>query len=147
MRVFSITFGVAILFSTEALAGVSVPIDQVRMISFDKPVATVFVGNPSLADVTLIDQKHAFVLGRTFGTTNVIALDSKGGEIADDEVVISGANAVVTLNRGAKQATFACASNRCEASRVPGDEKDPYEQWHEQTEKKEELAVKGSAMH
>ena len=59
-------------------ARLSVPMDEVRMVTFVKPVATVYVGNPMIADITVIDSRHVFVLGKAFGATNIIALDSNG---------------------------------------------------------------------
>jgi len=36
-------------------ANVGVPMDQVRMITFRAPFKTVYVGNPVIADITIID--------------------------------------------------------------------------------------------
>ena len=119
-----------------ALAGTSVPasarsisvsIDKARVIEFKTPVTTVYVGNPSMADVNMIDSRHAFVLGKAFGVTNIIALDSKGNQISNDGLTVFGHTAdVVTLNRGPAQFTYTCASWHCEAAPVPGDIKKPY---------------------
>ena len=103
-------------------AGVAVPLDQVRMVSFDRPVSTVYVGNPTVADVTVIDSKRVFVLGKAFGATNIIALDAAGKQVADETLTVYGNSAnTVTLNRGTEQITYACAAGRCEAAPVPGD--------------------------
>lgn len=147
MRLFSAALAAMLLSSTSAAASVSVLIDQVRTITFDKPIAAVYVGNPSLADVTMIDPKHAFVLGKSFGTTNVIALDGKGAQVVDEEITVVGVDSTVTLNRGANQFTYACASSRCEAFRVPGDAKEPYDTWLDQTVKREELGTKAATTH
>ncbi|MEI9990709.1 MAG: pilus assembly protein N-terminal domain-containing protein [Rhizomicrobium sp.] len=105
-----------------AAGGVSVPMDEVRTVTFGRPVTTVYVGNPSIADVNVIDSRHAFVLGKSFGTTNVIALDSQGREISNTSVTVSGTRgSTVTLNRGAAQTTLACSSARCETAPLPGD--------------------------
>ena len=102
--------------------GIAVPMDQVRMVSFAKPVATVYVGNPSIADVTVIDSRRIFVLGKAFGTTNVVALDGAGHEVANDPLTVFGRSAnIVTLNRGASQVTYSCADARCESAPLPGD--------------------------
>ena len=49
-------------------AGISVAMDQVHTVTFNTPVATVYVGNPSIADVNMIDARHAFVIGKGFGS-------------------------------------------------------------------------------
>ena len=107
----------------QALAGgVAVPLDEVRTVAFAKPVATVYVGNPMIADINMIDARHAFVLGKAYGTTNIIALDNAGHEIANTYVSVSGSNdAKVTLMRGATQTTLSCTGARCEVAPLPGD--------------------------
>lgn len=124
VRSFSFLFiAAAAALSAPAMAGdIAVPMDQVRIVTFDKPVSTVYVGNPVVADVTVIDSKRVFVLGKAFGSTNVIALDAAGNQIADKALTVYGSGAnMVTLNRGAEQLTYACAAARCETAPMPGD--------------------------
>ena len=103
-------------------AGVAVPMDEVRTVAFAKPVATVYVGNPAIADINMIDARHAFVLGKSYGTTNMIALDHYGRQVSNTYISVSGSNgASVTLMRGATQMTLACSGNRCELAPLPGD--------------------------
>ena len=113
----------AVLMACPAFAaGVSVSMDEVRTVAFAKPVATVYVGNPAIADINMIDARHAFVLGKSFGTTNIIALDNSGREVANTSISVSGSNGMrVTLMKGATQTTLSCTSSRCEAAPVPGD--------------------------
>jgi hypothetical protein len=114
---------VALVAASSAFAGtVSVPIDQAKVVTFDRPVSTVYVGNPAMADVSVIDPHRVFVLGKAFGTTNLIALDTNGKLLSNDPLKIEGhSQNTVTLNRGPEQFTYACAGARCEASPVPGD--------------------------
>lgn len=123
LMTFLSTVAAAAAVSVPALAGsISVPIDQSRVVTFKKPVSTVFVGNPTMGDVSVIDSRHAFVLGKAFGVTNLLALDAQGNVVANDRLTVYGHTAdVVTLNRGANQFTYACADKRCEAAPVPGD--------------------------
>ena len=101
-------------------AGISVPMDEVRTFTFKKPVKTVFVGNPVIADVTVIDSKRIFVLGKNFGTTNLIALDEMGNQIASSQItVFDRPGSIVTVQRGAAKSTLACSQVRCEASPHP----------------------------
>lgn len=105
-------------------AGLTVPMDEVRLVAFKKPVSTVYLGNPSIADLTVIDSRHVFVLGKTFGTTNLIALGDDKSVIANESVTVFGRSAgAVTLNRGAETFTYTCTSRHCETGPVPGDEK------------------------
>jgi hypothetical protein len=102
--------------------GVAVPMDEVRTVAFAKPVATVYVGNPAIADINMIDARHAFVLGKSYGTTNIIALDNAGRTVSNTYVSVSGSNgATVTLMKGNTQTTLSCTGQRCEAAPRPGD--------------------------
>jgi len=122
--------------------GISVPMDEARVIAFSKPVQTVFVGNPTIADVNMIDAHHAFILGKAFGVTNVIALDNRGNPVASRHVTVLGGSTLVTLNRGNDQYTYACANARCEHARAPGDNKDAYDQNMSQITAREDYAQK-----
>lgn len=102
---------------------ISVPMDEVRVVQFSQPVSTVYVGNPMIADVNSIDERHAFILGKAFGETNIIALDGTGKQIVNDHVSVFGhTGGTVTLNRGVAQVTYSCASAHCEMVPTPGDE-------------------------
>ena len=119
---FAVAASVAGLAGPACARSISVSIDKARVITFDKPVSTVYVGNPTMADVSVIDPRHVFVLGKAFGVTNIIALDAKGNEVSNDPLTVFGHTAnVVTLNRGAAQFTYSCASWHCEAAPIPGD--------------------------
>ncbi len=143
---------VAALFSllavpAQAGGAISVPMDEVRTITFDRPITTVYVGNPSIVDVTMIDSTHAFVLGKAFGATNLLALDAKGTQIVNDPVTVLGrSEAVVTLNRGSTQVTYACASSRCETAPIPGDSKDAYELQMGQVQAHQDMGEKAASV-
>ena len=125
---------------------VPVAMDQMRLVTFSAPVKTVLVANPVIADVTVIDAKRIFVLGKNFGTTNLVALDAAGNPVANDQIVVSGREGqVVTLQRGAAQTTLACSGDRCQVAPVPGDDKEPFESVSGQIEKREALAKSASA--
>ena len=122
---------------------VSVPLDEVRMLAFAKPISTLYIGNPAIADVTMIDKRHAFVQGKSFGATNIVALDASGSEISNQQVVVFGsASAFVTLQRGAAQTTYSCVASRCEPSPQPGDGKDLFDMNMDQITKHQALVSK-----
>jgi hypothetical protein len=126
-------------------ASVSVPLDEVRMVDFAQPIATLYIGNPSVADVTMIDKRHAFVLGKAYGTTNIVALDAAGFEVSNRQVVVFGSgSAVVTLQRGAARTTYSCAAARCEPSPQPGDGKD-FDSGMDQITKHQQLMARMAA--
>jgi len=122
---------------------VAVPLDAVRMLAFDRPIATLYIGNPVIADITMIDKRHAFIQGKAYGATNVVALDASGVEISNQQVIVFGSGGgVVTLQRGAAQSTYSCAAARCEPTPQPGDGKDPFDQNMDQIQKHQALVAK-----
>ena len=126
-------------------ADIVVPEDEARIIKFDKPVATVFVANPVVADVNMIDNTHAFVLGKAYGGTNLIAMDAQGKPVSSQHVTVFGSSHLVTLNRGNLQYTFACASVRCETAPTPGDQKGWHDDNMSEVAAREEMGTKQAA--
>jgi Flp pilus assembly secretin CpaC len=103
-------------------APMSVTYDQSTLWRLDRPVKTVIVGNPAIADAQLVNANTIYVLGRMFGNTNIIAIDADGAEVANRLVSVGGAEvAQVTLYRGPNgQRNMACAP-RCERTLTQGD--------------------------
>jgi hypothetical protein len=126
-------------------AGIVVHLDEAQTISFDRSIATLYVGNPAIADVTMIDSTHAFVIGKAFGTTNLLALDGRGNQISDRPVAVIGRpDAMVTLNLGPSQLTYACGPAHCEVTPTQGDAKDPYDTWYSQETSHQDLGNKNA---
>jgi hypothetical protein len=102
-------------------SGVGVSVDQAQLVSFPEPVKTVYVGNPWIADVSMVDGQHAFLLGKTFGVTNLIALSADGKQISNQQVTVHNNGRAVTVNRGPEQFNYMCTAAHCETSPRPGD--------------------------
>jgi hypothetical protein len=141
--------GTAAFFAASAASladGLSVPMDEVRVIAFNQPVNTVYVGNPVIADVTMIDSEHAFLLGKTFGETNVIALDANGKPVSNQHVVVFGRRVgAVTLNRGSQTFNYTCTPLHCETQPVPGDPKTYFDETHSAIDTHEGMGIKGAS--
>ena len=123
-------FAAALLAATPVLAAgkgesVALALDEVHTLTFRTPVATVYVGNPSIADVTMIDARHAFVQGKGYGRTNIMALNRDNVMVFNTHVSVTGQSdgGTVTLNRGAERVTLNCTGGRCEQTPTPGDSK------------------------
>jgi len=139
-----LTFASSIL---PAAAGeVTVALDEVRTISFEAPVATVYVGNPAIADINMIDSRHAFVLGKGYGSTNIVALNKQGAQISDTRVDVQGnrRQSTVVLNRGASRATYSCTPDHCDLTPQPGDGKDAFDAGNGQTGMHQDTAKKAA---
>jgi hypothetical protein len=112
-----------------AAGDVTLALDEVHTLTFKNPVGTVYVGNPAIADITMIDARHAFVQGKSYGRTNIVALNRDGAQVFNTGVNVTGpeSGGTVVLNRGAQRITLNCAGNRCEPTPMPGDGKDSYD--------------------
>jgi hypothetical protein len=129
------------------LHGVSLTMDEVRVVSFSQPIATVFVGNPAIADATVIDPHHAFVLGKTFGVTNLIALGPQSQTVANQQISVANrSGGVVTLNKGAAQFNFSCTRAHCESNPVPGDQKGFFDDAASSVVQHQDQAVKAASL-
>jgi hypothetical protein len=109
--------------------GVGLALDEVRTLTFKNPISTVYVGNPAVADVTMIDARHAFVQGKSYGRTNIVALNKDNEQVFNTHVAVTGGGGggTVTLNRGAQRVTLTCAGGRCEPTPTPGDDQKTYD--------------------
>jgi len=89
---------------------ITVKANMARILRISAPAATVIIGNPGVADVTIQDPQTLILTGKSYGQTNMIVLDSKGNPIADTllEVIESQADTVTVFN-GAAHTTLACA--------------------------------------
>lgn len=110
--------------------GMPVRIDEATRVTLPAPARDVFIGNPSVADVTVVDGRNLLVMGKTYGVTNIVVLDARGRTILDRQIVVSASdNGRVSFYRGPDVYNYAC-SPRCERTPMPG-ERDPavYGQW------------------
>ncbi|HEY5107123.1 MAG TPA: pilus assembly protein N-terminal domain-containing protein [Caulobacteraceae bacterium] len=114
MRLQLLTLLILAAPSCALAAGLAVDIDQAARITLARPAREVIVGNPAIADVTMLDGRHLIVTGKSYGVTNLVVADQSGRTIFSREIVIgsSGPNHV-SLHRGMDVADFAC-SPRCE---------------------------------
>jgi Flp pilus assembly secretin CpaC len=114
----------AALSPTSALgadAMLRIEIDEAEIYPLSEPPATVIIGNPLVADATVHHGNLLVILGKNYGTTNVIVLDRDSREIANLalNVVTSGTHEV-SLFQGSARSTLTCAPI-CEAELNVGD--------------------------
>lgn len=96
--------------------------DQSQLLRLPRPVSEIIIGNPTIADVTVQASNLLVVTGKTFGITNVIALDADRNVIQDQRVIVAREDArVVNLQKGGHRETYNCTPN-CNPSLVVGDE-------------------------
>jgi Flp pilus assembly secretin CpaC len=67
----------------------NVYMNHARVLKLDRPVSKVIIGNSDVADATVADAKTIVLTGRSFGTTNLVVLDTDGNAIVDERILVS----------------------------------------------------------
>lgn len=100
---------------------VVVTVDRAKVYRISRPASTVIIGNPSIADATVEDDRTLVLTGRSFGVTNLIVLDAQGEPIVDETIVVRGHETnTVRIYRRSQRETLACAPV-CEPTLTIGD--------------------------
>ena len=98
-----------------AASRLNIDINQSRRIGLGGSAASVVVGDPTVADVTMIDAHSVIVTGKGYGATQVMVLNHAGRMLLDSRVTVSAPeDGHLTLYRGAAPSEFSC-SPRCQA--------------------------------
>lgn len=128
LRVLTPALMVAFLFAaisaTLAADGsaITVNANMARVLRINAPAATVIVGNPAVADVTIQDPQTLILTGKSYGRTNLIVLDAIGNPIADTLIdVVQQQAGTLTVYQGLKRQSLSC-SPICQPSIVLGDD-------------------------
>ncbi len=135
---FTLAFVVAVTLTpgTSSAQDLVVKYDQSQLLRLPKPVAEVIIGNPSIVDVTVQGGNLLVVTGKTFGVTNIIALDADRNIIQDQRVQVERERQnVVQLHRGAQINSYSCTPN-CAPMLAIGDEAKFFEQVSKQNRDK-----------
>jgi Flp pilus assembly secretin CpaC len=104
----------AIAISSPVLADsnepISVKVNMARILRISAPAATVIIGNPGVADVTIQDPQTLVLTGKSYGQTNLIVLDKSGNPVADTMVSVVQASSTdqITVYMGAARTTLDC---------------------------------------
>jgi Flp pilus assembly secretin CpaC len=100
---------VACFMRSASAAEVSVIVDQAKLIKLPEKVATIVVGNPMVADISLQPGGVVVITGKSYGTTNMLALD-RGGNVLTERLltVVGPTENVVVVYRGVERATYSC---------------------------------------
>lgn len=103
-------------------APISVNVNMARILRINAAAATVIVGNPGIADVTIQDPQTLILTGKSYGSTNLIVLDSAGNPIADTMLeVVQMQAGTVTVYQGTSRTSLACAPV-CQSVIMMGDD-------------------------
>ena len=106
-----------VLAATPAAAAaptLTVPIDQSAALNLPRGTRDVLIGNPAIADVSVLDSGKAVILGKGYGVTNLVVIDQLGRTVLERQIVVSApTTGRVSVIRGPRIDDYACAGS-CE---------------------------------
>jgi hypothetical protein len=106
---------------TAPAADVTVILDQAKLLKLPERVATIVLGNPLIADVSLQPGGLMVLTGKGYGLTNLIALDRAGAVLMEKTVEVQGPGGdLVIVYRGVERGTYSCTPD-CERRITLGD--------------------------
>jgi Flp pilus assembly secretin CpaC len=99
----------AAAFAEPTAEAIAVNVDQAKLVRLPTRVATIVVGNPLIADVTLQTGGIVVVTGKGYGATNFIAMDRSGEVLVDRIIQVEGpTDQLVTIYRGVDRESYSC---------------------------------------
>lgn len=132
-----------------AIAGVAhagevqVALDQSRSITLPDSATGVVIGNPSVAGVSVQNDRLLFVTGRSYGSTNLIVVGPTGRPIYETRItVIPDETNVVMVTRGAATARLDC-NPLCRRRPDISDDQTAFSQTNEQISTRNSQAASG----
>lgn len=86
-----------------------ITLDQAKVARLPVGATTLVVGNPAIADVTMLKGGAAMVVtGKGYGQTNLIALDAQGNIIDEKQIDVQPARSVLVVQRGSDRESYWC---------------------------------------
>ena len=112
MRLFVAAIAAVGMFAASGIAyarDVRVALDQAFPIRLSEPAEGVAIGNPSIAGVSVQNDRFLFVTGRSYGSTNLVVVGANGRVLYSGRVVVTPDETdVVMVTRGVDTARLEC---------------------------------------
>ncbi len=100
---------------------IDVLVDEAKIVELPEKTATVILGNPIVADITLLKGNNKIVLtGKGFGETNLIALDASGNTLGESVIHVKLGFKGLLVQRGSDRQSYSCEP-KCLPTVVLGD--------------------------
>jgi Flp pilus assembly secretin CpaC len=98
-----------------------VVLDKALVTRLPERVATIVIGNPLIADVSIQSGGLLVVTGKGYGITNMVAFDRNGAVLLEKLVRVQGpTDGVLVVYRGAERESYSCTP-MCERRVTLGD--------------------------
>lgn len=101
-----------------------VDLNKTRVLHLPQAAGAIVVGNPEIADVSVHSSDTLFLVGRGYGVTNILVLNSAGKTVMDATIQVSNTlpnNGVRVYNGSMIRKTYSCAPY-CQPAPVLGDD-------------------------
>ncbi len=96
-------------------------LDRAKIVELPPGATTIVVGNPGIADVTLLKGQNRLVLtAKSFGETNLLALDQRGEAVAESILRVIASDHALVVQRGMERESYSC-NPRCQPTISLGD--------------------------
>lgn len=124
-NLFAALAGIAVLTTPVAASAQSAPlnveIDQAMRIPLRAAAGSVIVGNPLIADVTVVDSNTLYITGKGYGITEIVAVDAIGRTVFQRQIVVSDGSGSgrVRVWRGGQSTEMACGTSCSPTMRGP----------------------------
>lgn len=123
-------------------AKIYLQVDRAKIIRLPTETRTVIIGNPMVADISTLRDGMGILTAKSYGTTNLIILDEKGGVLLEALLVgvVASSEDAVVVQRGLERETFSC-SPICQPAIQLGDSSAHFNQNSQQSTTRQGLAV------
>ena len=116
MRLMLVALAALAVAAPAAAEPMRIELDHSTRIRLPSAARDVLLANPDVADVTMLDTRNLVILGKAYGMTHLLVVDTAGRTIFDRNLVVSApARGQVSLYRGPEQRNYACAPE-CEVA-------------------------------
>ncbi|WP_269583859.1 pilus assembly protein N-terminal domain-containing protein [Roseibium sp. Sym1] len=123
---------------------VMVTVDRAKVFRIDDGAAAVIVGNPFIADVAMFDENTVVITGKSYGTTNLVILDSDNKPIVDEVITVRASDDdVVSVYRKSARATLSC-NPMCEPTLRLGDSTGAFKEAADQATSRNSLSIEAA---
>lgn len=134
---------VTVFFAGLAEARITLTLDQTRSVTLNEEISSLVLSNPSIADITIQGPDRLLVMGRSFGTTNLIGFNANNEAVFNTNIVVTSPTSgtgSVTVFRGSSPVSYSCAP-RCERVLTPGDDPQSFQSLNEQIQQRMDQSV------
>ena len=122
-------------------------LDRAQVFKIPENSKTLILGNPTIADVSIIQRGLMVVTGKAFGLTNLVTLDADGKQLANTMVrVTASTEQMVTVTRAMENETLHCPdAGVCSNTVTLGDSDLSFGKISGQVPRRQGLAAQGIA--